>query len=273
MLYSSYRAAGYWLLGLLAACSPDPADTSLQRQDAPPAAAPVASPAAPASATSDSLAAYVWESDVCRYTGRYRPGSFSQAQLAGTWHVLYNDVWLNYYNPLPHQPATLAKMSLDSLDDHYHRAHRYLENLAVVPRPVWQQLKQARLRELEQEYQITRLAMQAFTQPEVLLTGSPDCLPLVQGLATHNDSLTRRDWHRFIENHKTQNASPEQYMARYLDRAADANWLTYAKIDLLTYGWFNCANQKTARPEPTETLYRQFDQLFVQVESACDDVD
>ncbi|MCB2377042.1 hypothetical protein LGH70_05580 [Hymenobacter sp. BT635] len=264
-----YRPAFYLLLSVLVACSPDTPARQAARPATPPASP---TPGPVSSAPADTLATYVWESDVCRYTGRYSPGRYRKAELDGTWEVLNNSA-LRYYNPLPFQPAGVERMNLDSLDDHYRRARQHLAGLAVVGRPVWEQLKQARQRELEEEYRAIRLAMQAFARPEVLLTGSATCQPLVRGLATGNDSLTRRDWHRYTQERQQQNGRPDAIMARYLDQAADANWLTYAKIDLLTFAWWNCVNEQMARPEPTAELYKQFDQLFVRIDSECDDVD
>ena len=49
--------------------------------------------------------------------------------------------------------------------------------------------------------------------------------------------------------------------------------LLYAKIDLLTYGWWNCVNNSIRRVQPTDDLHQQFTRLFASVTSECDDVD
>ncbi|UOQ51693.1 hypothetical protein [Hymenobacter cellulosivorans] len=259
---------------LTASCSQPAEHTSAPNPTAPTAAQPTPEPAAPVPAPAlDTLATYVWESDVCRYTGQYDPRRYTPAQLRGTWDVLNNEALLTYYSTV-FRPASLGNLRLDSLEANYAKRRRHYLALEVVPQPVWQQLKQARLRELEADYRKTRLYIQGFTEPELLL-GAPypaACHQFVRGLAAHNDSLIRHDWQELVEQKLRNNADPEALKATYLAHAAAADWLTYAKIDLLTFGWSNCANQSVPRVEVSARQHRLFDQLFVRIASECDEV-
>lgn len=240
---------------------------------APPAVVRPAAPSRPVPPP-DSLATYVWEDDVCRFTGQYSPRRYSAGQLRGTWELLNHDALLTYYATV-FRPAGLDRLRLDSLDANYAKLHRHYLGLAVVPQPGWEKLKKARLRELEADYRKTRLYILGFTEPERLLRApySPACAQYVRGLATHNDSLIRQDWHRLVDEHSRRNGDPEEMKATYLDQAASADWRTYATIDLLTFGWSNCANEAVPRVEITERQRREFEQLFVRISSECDDTE
>ncbi|TGE18055.1 hypothetical protein [Hymenobacter elongatus] len=263
----------YLLLGSLlwASCSPD----TPARQPAQAAAVPQSPLPVSAAPVADTLPTYTWESDACRYAGRYNPRRYTRAQLDGTWQVL-SQTPLLHYRTLPAQPADIERLNLDSLEADYARLRTQYLRLAVVPQPAWQKLKRARLRELEAEYQASKIILNAFISSGASFTTAyaAGCERYTQGLAAQNDSLIRRDWQRLAEEHKKQSGIPESYMARFDEQYASADWLLYAKIDLLTYGWWNCVNTNMARPQPGEQLHQQFEQLFVgAVRTDCDEAD
>jgi len=146
-------------LGFGACCSP----AQKQTEPSAPALAPVTT--APAA---DTLATHNWEGESCRYTGRYNPSRYTAAQLAGTWEVLDHSASLRYH-ALTFSPEDIDKLSLDSLEADYTQLHRHYQQLQIVPQPVWQKLKKARLQELEGQYQAKKLLIQAYTNPAILL--------------------------------------------------------------------------------------------------------
>jgi hypothetical protein len=263
------------LLALLAVASCS-SDTPPRQQAQPvrPAGPDPAASVRPPAPVADSLIAYTWESEMCQFSGRYDPRRYTKAQLDGTWDVLSRSALLADHAVLL-APEDIAKLSLDSLERHYAQAHAHYLNLQVIPRPVWQQLKKARLREVEADYQAKKLLIQAFTNPQVLLTAAAakGCRAYVQGLAQQNDSLIRRDWRLLVEEQVKHNGAPQYLKDRFLERAASDDWLGYAKIDLLAFGWWNCANDKIPRAEPTPKMHRQFEQLFTEVKTECEEVD
>ncbi|WP_220612609.1 hypothetical protein [Hymenobacter sp. HSC-4F20] len=242
-----------------------------------PAAAPpepvVEAPPAPVVST-DTLATLTWESEICLHTGRYNPKRYTAAQLLGTWEVLEHSASLNYH-ALTFTPADIDKLSLDSLEADYTKLHEHYQQLQVVPQPVWQQLKMARLRELENEYKAKRLLIQAYTTPELLLTAPyPDaCTQYIRGLAARNDSLIRRDWERLIRQEAKQNGEPGSLLARFHDQLNSPDWYRYAQVELLNAGWWNCVNRALPQAELTPRMHQQYEHLFSQVRTECEEAD
>ena len=258
------------LLALLGACTPD------KPVEQPPAGpAPTAPPPAPiTSAPADTLSAYEWDTEACHYTGYYNPRRYSKQELDNTSQLLYSSVMLST-DATANNPADIDKLSVDSLTAEYNRQIRHYRQLRVVSQPVWLALKQQAIQEIEDEYRAKKLTLEAFHEPAVLLTATHrgNCSRYVLGLAAHDDSLTLRDWRQLIEERKVLNGAPESYMRRFQEEYNSADRLLYAKIELLTYGWWNCLNDAIRRTERTEKMYRQFPQLFVRVKSECEDVD
>lgn len=259
-------------LFLLAACSPDqPA-----QRHAPPAAAlplPAKLPAPPAAAP-DTLTLYEWDSDACHFTGYFNARQYSKAQLDNTWELLFGSAALAT-DATPFQPADIEKLSLDTLKAEYTRRIAHYRAMRVVPRPQWLKLKKLKIQEMEDDYRAKKLTIAAFANPAVLLATAyaGDCKKYARGLAAQNDSLILQDWKRLAEERKQLNGIPEAYLAQFNAQYQSDDRLLYAKIDLLTYGWWNCANNSIRRVEVTEKMYSQFEKLFVNIASECDDVD
>lgn len=179
----------------------------------------------------------------------------------------------------PDRPSDIDQLSLDSLNQEYTRRIRQYRRMAVVPRPLFLQLKRRAIEEMEQDYQAKKLTIQGFANPAVLLaTSYPGaCAKYAQGLAAQNDSLILRDWKNLIQERLAHNkklgSTTDYYTPRFQQEAAAANWQQYAKMELLTYGWRNCVNSSIQRVAPTEKMYQEFDKLFTNVKSECDDVD
>ncbi|RPD44603.1 hypothetical protein DNI29_20955 [Hymenobacter sediminis] len=257
-------------LGVGGCSSPaeNPVKQPAAAQTAPKAALP------PPALAADTLATLTWESEICLHTGRYNPKRYTAAQLLGTWEVLEHSATLNYH-AITFTPADIDQLSLDSLEADYTKLHLRYQQLQVVPQPVWQQLKQARLRELESEYKAKKLLIQAYTTPELLLTAPYPgaCTQYVRSLAAHNDSLIRRDWEQLLRREAKRNSVPESLMARFREQLNSPDWYHYAQVDLLNTGWWNCVNQALPQTEPTTRMRQQYEQLFSQIRSECEDGD
>lgn len=259
-------------LVFLAACSPDqPA-----QRHAPPVAAlpPPAGPAKPPTAAPDTLTLYEWDSDACHFTGYFNARHYSKVQLDNTWELLFGSAALAT-DATPFHPADIERLSLDTLKKEYTRRIAHYRTMRVVPQAQWLKLKKLKIQEMEDDYRAKKLTIAAFANPAVLLPTSyaGDCKRYARGLAAQNDSLILQDWRSLAEERKLLNGIPEAYMAEFNAQYQSEDRLLYAKIDLLTYGWWNCANNSIRHVEVTEKMYGQFEKLFVDVASECDDVD
>ena len=259
-------------LTLLGACGPP--DKPAQRPAQ--AAAPVvpAAPPSPPVAAPDKLAAYAWDTESCHFTGRYNPRRYSKTQLDNTWQLLAGSAALDT-DVTPLQPADISQLNADTLAAEYARKITFYRTMRVVAQPIWRALKKAKIQELEDDYQAKKLTLAAFADPAILLTAAypGGCQKYAQALASGNDSLILRDWRRLAQEQQKRNSNPKSYLAQFEEQYNSADRLAYAKIDLLTYGWWNCANTAIRRAQATEEMHQKFPRLFTDVQSECDDVD
>jgi hypothetical protein len=264
----NYRAFLWLLPGLLSACTPDTSSEQLAR----PAA--TAAPAAKVTSTpADTLATFRWEDGVCSYIGRYDKRRYTPQQLTDTHDLLSGGLLTTTATVF--RPEDIAKLSLDTLEAEYAQVRAHVRELQPVQGATWQELKRLKLQELEDEYRATKLTIQGYADPGLLVksTYPAACKAYVRGLAAANDSLILASWQRLVREQQANNSVPESLQERFQQEASAPNWHEYAQVALISFGWWNCVNGTIRRVEPTEKMHRQYEQLFVHVKTECEDVD
>ena len=260
----------FWLLpGLLSACTPDTPATEQPTQ----APEPVGAAQTPAKAVADSLATFHWESEMCTYTGRYNSKKYTAQQLADTHDLLSGGLLTT--SATVFRPEDIPKLSVDTLEAEYAKVLAHLKGLQPVPGATWQELKRRKLQELNDEYRATKLTMLGYANPRLLVNSTypAACKTYVKGLAAENDSMIIASWQQLVREQQKNNSIPESLQERFEQEATAPNWHEYAQVALISFGWWNCVNETIRRAEPTEKMYRQYEQLFVHVQSECEDVD
>jgi hypothetical protein len=60
-------------------------------------------------------------------------------------------------------------------------------------------------------------------------------------------------------------------MEKYNEKYNSKDRLIYAKIELMTYGWWNCSNSQIKRINNDGTMEKEFNKLFIHIETECDE--
>ncbi|TYZ06637.1 hypothetical protein FY528_17360 [Hymenobacter lutimineralis] len=258
----------FWLLpALLGACTPDTPST---QQPTPPPA-PVGAAAAPAAA--DSLATFHWDTEMCTFTGRYDSRQYTAQQLTDTYDLLRGGQLTTSASVF--KPADIAKLSVDTLEAEYTNVLAHIRKLQPVPGATWRELKRLKLQELNDEYRAIKLTILGYSNPS-LLANSPypaACKTYIRGLAAGNDSSIMASWQQLVREQQKNNSVPESLQARFEQESAAPNWHEYAQVELINFGWWNCINETIRRVEPTEKWQQQYEKLFSNVQSECEEVD
>jgi hypothetical protein len=273
----------FYLPGLLllgAACNgPERAPDQPATAAAP---AATAKPAAPAAPDSVRQASFSWEDDACRYRGYFAAGQYSQQQLRDSYQLVtfpyasaaYREsIWeLEQFHP------DSINTRLQRLEKQHRQERVELQALQVVPLPYWQQLKRLRQQEEEELYQLRKLTLQAYFQPELLLKAprAGGCQRYVQALTAADTLQLLRGWRELVDAQKKNNGAPENLEADYQLQFASAERLRYARLRLMLFGWWNCANEHRQYLDVADEQrpWVAFEQLFGKVvRYDCEDVD
>lgn len=112
----------------------------------------------------------------------------------------------------------------------------------------------------------------AFSDPSVLLNSkfSKNCENFVRALNSDEDVMIE-EWRKLRIQMSKKNSNPEKIMDEFENNLHAQNKNEYAMVDLITFGWGNCANNSIKRVEYDEKMTKAFNSLFIKIDSQCDE--
>lgn len=234
--------------------------------------------------TEDTLSVkkFEWQSELCEHVGYYKPGHFTVKQLQDTYFLQYTfnsvtalDTDITIDNPELYNTAYIES-SLKKLENNYIQAAQKLKSLDVVPSKFWLEHKQLLLLELEELYKLQKLTLEAHINPGFLIgtVYADKCHDYVNALTSEDSTVLLEAWKNLVEFKKSQNGYPEKLEQEYQRKLKSKGRLLFARIDLMTYGWWNCANEQRKYVDGFNQegqMSKEFNKLFNRIESVCED--
>lgn len=216
--------------------------------------------------------------ELCDNKGLYDANKYSREEIEGTYKLWFQYSGLLLSKPSVFKPETLQEVRRDKdkilakLDKDFTEKKKALEALQVVNDPYWQNIKIQKIQELIQEYEFDKTEILAFSDPSVLLNSkfSKNCENFVRALNSDEDVMID-EWRKLRIQMSKKNGSPERVMEEFENNLHAQNRNEYALVDLITFGWGNCANNSIKRTEHDEKMMKTFNALFIKIDSVCDE--
>lgn len=228
-----------------------------------------------AAAGKDSTAVFKWESELCTYQNTFNARLYTEEELSGTLQLLQmtGRVLLDIKD-VAFKPDQIADLSsLKELDLEYRKKKKQLQALTIVNDSYWITVKKRLLVAMKDEYDMSRICIQAYTNPDVLKGNrfSKYCPDLITALTSNDSTKLVTAWRTLVEEQCKRNASPDYLMKRFEDELHDSEWSMYGRVALITFGWSNQVNDQIEHVKNDEAINAKFDQLFLKIHSECDE--
>lgn len=215
-----------------------------------------------------------WTTDLCEFESVYDSSKYSEVQLRDTLKLIHSDFFPNTVDPTPREFAGVKNLSVNALDKEYQSRTTALKQLKIVNSKYWEAVRQKYLKELEQVYQLSRATMLGYPDPSKLkeVKFAEACAlkyanPLIEG----GDELLET-WRRNNEEHRKRNGNPERLRKIFEEQLASPDKFKYAQIEVMTFGWWNCANAFIDREDKSDVNEREFKKLFKTTRTVnCDE--
>lgn len=213
---------------------------------------------------------YHWSSELCEVNGYYLSTQYTHKILQNT-----HEFYLKIYAGLTSGPSvyylddvTESKLNTNKLTDEYNKLIYYLDTVQIVEQPFWKGLIIQQKKKLKMEYELKKMGAEAFFNPSVLLDNDyipkeAKCHKYAQALNS-TEAILSEVWLEWAHEEKKKNSNPEKFMEDFYEKYHSANYLVYAKIDLITFGWWNCVNQYIEYAD-YNVLDNEFRKLFINV--------
>ncbi len=216
-----------------------------------------------------------WDDELCQYRGTYDVRRFSETRLKNTLRLARSaGSFPLATNTTAFKIADIATLDVAELDREYELNAAELRSLDIVSVPYWETFRKRKIKELDQAYRLNRVSMMAYSDPRSLLTygDASECMvkyarPLVSG---GEDLLIA--WRGVNELIRKRNGDPENIRRIYEEQLESPDKMQYAMIEVINFGWFNCANELIDYVTGDEVPAREFKKLFRNVKTLrCDE--
>jgi len=218
---------------------------------------------------------FIWFDELCKYESIYNTTLYSENQILNCYSLLILDEFRIHNTPFVFKPEDIMRLNLDTLDNEYKKESQKLKSLDLPKNKVWETVKNKKLGELEQIYTLSRIAYKAYLDsiPTILkqFKKSDTCL------IKHSDALISggdkllKDWYFITSLQAARNAFPQKIWDTYNEQLHSKNKFLYAKIEVTTFGWWNCALNHIEYFDNTHAV-EDFKKLFISTKILfCDE--
>lgn len=215
-----------------------------------------------------------WTNDLCEFEGSYDVKKYTDAQLKNILDLFASGNFNIQTEATVWRYEDIQKLSVAALDKQYQSKYNTLEKLDIVKSPYWESLRTRKLKELKQVYELSRITILGYGEPAKLkeATFADSCVvkyanPLING----GDELLST-WKSVNEDTRRRNGDPERIKKIFQAEYDSPDRYKYERVEVMSFGFWNCANAFIERENYDETHEEEFKKLFKRTRTiACDE--
>jgi len=219
---------------------------------------------------------FKWDEEVCSYRGTYSAKKYTAAQLRDTLRLTgpYG-ISLTAY-PTVFNYDEIAKLSIPKLEADYRSKLAELKGLDIVKLPYWEDQRQKKMHELDRAYEASRITILAYSDPAEAFKnefpGAGQCYAKYARPVTQGGENLIAAWRQVNEDSRAKNGDPERLRRLFEEQNASPDRMKYALVEVMNFGWWNCANNSIEYVEYDGSQQREFKKLFTRVKKiSCDE--
>lgn len=219
-----------------------------------------------------------FQTELCENKGYFDGSKYTKEELEGTYKLYFQlgSVMLSTLQVFRLEALQQVRRDktqiLEKLDKDFAEKKNLIENLKIVNIPYWQNIKKQTYESLLKEYEMRKTEVIAFSDPSILLNKkySKNCDRFVKALNSNETEMVE-EWRKLREEMSKKNSDPQRIMNEFESRLNSVEKKDYAILDLVVFGWGNCANDEISGPFHDEKMIKEFNSLFIKIDSDCDE--
>lgn len=216
---------------------------------------------------------FAWTTELCTNEGTYDSKKYTEEELNDTYKLWWGMSGYLNTNALVRNKEDIADLSLEKLDKEYKEKLQNFKSLNLIKAPYWEQLRKNKIREMNESYELKKIAIQSHIRPQILMENrfAKQCQEYAEALSSMNDELLLETWRNMVQKQAENNGAPDLLLQRFEQENASSNRLEHARNQVMAYGWWNCANHVIYHFEDDGTAAKEFEKLFSNIKSECDE--
>ena len=218
---------------------------------------------------------FAWDEGLCSYEGFFDSTKTTKQQIQNAYLLLSEEFRIN--NSIHvyklEDIKRINKNALKNLEKAYLDENKRMSSLELPKNKAWENLRQEKLRETKQLYKLYKIVCEAYLNDNMKALKEFDkndqCLTYYSDVLIQEGDSLLSAWESFTEQQASQNSSPERLWAEYHEQRNSENKFQHAKVRLLTFAWWNCANEHIEYFDRSKGI-EEFNKLFTSINEICD---
>jgi hypothetical protein len=211
---------------------------------------------------------FEWKSGICQMTGIIDTSKANETQLTNALYLIWQPSGLS--RPfLWNKPSDSTLVKLETVKREYLEKKAELTSCALPKGIYWEQLRQARLKALKEDFELRSLAIKAYSNPKVLKQAKDaKCPDAEKALMIGGDALLNY-WKKQHEKELIGAVDPEAIKKDFNVKWDSKEKMLWARIEVMRYGWWNCVSEQKAQTINDSEIEIAFKRLFLEVRENC----
>ena len=217
---------------------------------------------------------FKWDEPICAFEGTYDSSKYSESQLKDTQELKQSIGTIALFtDATATSPDKIKDLSIEKLDKEFRKTREKLKNLNIVKSAYWEKMRQDKIRELDQSYELKWLTIQAYKDPSKLeqFDTAACCVNFYADALKKGGDYLYATWLKVNMDTRSKNANPARIKRIFDAQNASPDRMKYARVEVMRFGWWNCANRASFQVEPNERVDKEFRKLFIKVKEECDE--
>jgi len=217
---------------------------------------------------------FQWKTELCEYEGTYDAKKYTEAQLRNTLKLFAIGSFDIETDTTVWKYEEIKKLSVAALDKEYESKSTELKKLGIVKSAYGEAMRERKLKELKQVYELSRLTMLAYNEPAKLKEAAfaEACIVKFANPLINGDDELLATWRMVNEDTRRNNGDPERIKKIFEAEYDSPNKYKYARVEVMSFGFWNCANALLEREEYDRTHEEEFKKLFKRTRTiTCDE--
>ena len=217
-------------------------------------------------------AKYTWNDELCSCQGTFDSTKISREQLDNTFTYLWWSTGI-LTEATAWDKYDLVGLNAGELQRECNAKLNELKNKKFINTPFWHKLLLARISEIESICQLKRITILAYKNPQVLKEYPQAyslCREYTDALIEGNHKLMTT-WKKLHESSVGNNMSVEKTQKEFDKMFNSADSLFYARLEVMMFGWWNCANSLIPYVFHTEKISSEFKKIFKKYDCDCNE--
>ncbi len=215
-----------------------------------------------------------WTTELCEFEGTYDAKTYTDAQLKNTLKLFnFGDFEINTEATV-WKYEEIKKLNVAALDKEYESKSAALKHLDIVKSAYWERFRERKLKELKQVYELSRVTMLGYNEPSKLkeATIGESCIAKFANPLINGDDELLAIWRTVNEDTRRNNGDPERIKRIFEAEYDSPDRLKFARVEVMSFGFWNCANNFIERIEYDGSHEEEFKKLFKKTRTVyCDE--